>query len=307
MLITKRKGEWLEIIIPQTWSGNTLDDLFRKIWEAPRKLTHTFRIENMVLINGNPVNWNNPLAIGDRLLLKLFKEEEIQLPASFQEVQVLYEDDHLIVFNKPPFMSTHPNDPKTDTNTLINAALFYLQSKGEIRNIRQIHRLDKETSGAILFAKHALAGVILDRMLEKREIKRTYIAVTHGLFTQKKGTIHAAIGRDRHHSTRRRVSQTGQEATTHFQVIKEDKNKRLSFVKCWLDTGRTHQIRVHLSHIGHPLAGDALYGGKSIAKRQALHAAKLEFKHPLSEEKVICFAPFIDEPAIFKELNVYEI
>ncbi|MGX6442403.1 RluA family pseudouridine synthase [Neobacillus sp. K501] len=307
MLKTKRKGEWLEIIIPKNWEGLTIEDIFREIWEAPKKLTHTFRMENKVLLNGNRGNWLAPLVFGDRLLLQLFAEEEAQLPANFEDIQVIYEDDHLIVFNKPPFMSTHPNDPLIDTNTLVNAGLFYLQAKGEIRNIRQVHRLDKDTSGAILFAKHQLAGTILDRKLENHEIKRTYVALVHGLFSQKKGTIAEPIGRDRHHPTRRRVSPSGQDALTHYQVILEDKKKNLSYVKCWLETGKTHQIRVHLSHIGHPLVGDVLYGGKSIVKRQALHAGKLEFSHPITEEIIICFAPFIDQETIFIDVDVYDL
>ena len=194
-------------------------------------------------------------------------------------------------------MNTHPND-ETDKNTLLNAAQFYLESTGENSKVQHIHRLDRDTTGAILFAKHSLAGAILDRMLEKRKIKRTYLAIVEDHLKKKNGTIHEPIGRDRHHPTKRRVSSTGQEAVTHYQVIKQEKGS--SYVKCWLKTGRTHQIRVHFSHIGHPLIGDTLYGGKPLYKRQALHAAKLEFTHPITEEEIICYAPFIDQPAIFQ-------
>jgi 23S rRNA pseudouridine1911/1915/1917 synthase len=307
MLKTMRKGKWLEISIPKKWEGKTIDDIFRKEWAAPRKLTHLFRVEDKIIINGSRANWNLPLHLNDKLLIKLFDEEELDVTPTFHEVHVLYEDDHVIVLNKPPFISTHPNDQKTDKNTLVNAVLFYLQSKGESKNIKHIHRLDKDTTGAILFAKHQLAGVILDRMLEERTIKRTYIAMVHGLLKKEQGTIHEPIGRDRHHPTRRRVSRSGQNAITHYQVIKEDKKSQISYVKCWLETGKTHQIRVHLSHIGHPLIGDVLYGGKSLFSRQALHAAKLEFIHPLSEETIVCHAPFIDQPAIFKDINVYTL
>nr|WP_263328466.1 RluA family pseudouridine synthase [Neobacillus sp. Marseille-Q6967] len=305
MLRTMRKGNWLEIMTPENWEGQNLENLFRTIWQAPRKLTHLFRMEKKVLVNGIPANWTAPLHVNDKILIHIFSEERSLLPVYNQEIQVLYEDDHVIVVNKPPFMSTHPNDPKTDKSTLLNAILFYLQTKGETSNIQQVHRLDKDTSGAILFAKHSLAGSILDRKLEEREIKRTYIAMVHGHLKKKKGTIDKPIGRDRHHATRRRVSESGQAAVTHYQVIMEDKN--LSYVKCWLETGRTHQIRVHLSSEGHPLAGDILYGGKPVVKRQALHAAKLEFLHPFTEERIICHAPFIDEPSIFKNINVFSI
>ncbi|MEH7179636.1 RluA family pseudouridine synthase [Neobacillus vireti] len=305
MLTYTRKGNWMEIITPRKWEGKTLEDIFRTEWQVPKKLTHHFRMEQSLLVNGNRANWNLPLTIGDKILIKLFAEEEQNtIPAFVYDVQVLFEDDHVIVFNKPPYMNTHPNDD-SDTNSLVNAAQFYAQSKGEVMMVRQIHRLDRDTSGAILFAKHGLAGAILDRMLEKREIKRTYLALVQGHLKKKKGTIIEPIGRDRHHPTRRRVSVTGQEAKTHYQFLKEDHGD--CYVKCWLDTGRTHQIRVHFSHIGHPLVGDRLYGGKPLFKRQALHAAKLEFPHPITGEEIICYAPFIDQPPIFRGIDVYRI
>lgn len=303
MLKTAQKGNWMEIITPNKWAGKTIEDLFRKEWEVSKKLTHLFRMEHKVSVNGSKAAWGTPLKLGDKVLIKIFEEENLNnTPAYFYDIEVLFEDEHVIVFNKPAFMSTHPNED-TDRNTLTNAAQFYLISKGETQvNIRHVHRLDKDTTGAILFAKHALAGSILDRMLEKHELKRTYLAIVQGHLNKKKGTIHEPIGRDRHHSTRRRVSPSGQDAITHYQVIKEDKNT--SYVKCWLETGRTHQIRVHLSHIGHPLIGDTLYGGKQLFNRQALHAAKLEFSHPITGQKVICYAPFIDHPPIFKGIDI---
>jgi 23S rRNA pseudouridine1911/1915/1917 synthase len=307
MLQTNRKGKWFEAIVPNEWEGFKLDDIFRKIWEAPKKLTYTFRIENKVLINGNSPNWNMPLVQGDKIMISLFEEISGEAPPTYHDVPILYEDDHLIVFNKPAFMSTHPNNIEVDKDTLLNAAIYHLQAKGENRNIRHVHRLDRDTTGAILFAKHSLAGAILDRMLELRKIKRTYIAIVSGLLPSKKGIIHEPIGRDRHHATKRRVSLTGQDAVTHYQVIKEDKKQKLTYVKCWLETGRTHQIRAHFSHIGHPLAGDVLYGGGAFFSRQALHAAKLEFVHPLTGEEIICHAPFIDNPQIFKGIDVYQL
>ncbi|MBY0144932.1 RluA family pseudouridine synthase [Neobacillus niacini] len=306
MLKTVQKGNWMEIITPEKWEGKSIEDIFRKEWEVSKKLTHLFRMENKVFVNGSKAAWGSPLKLGDRVLIKIFEEEEPNfIPSFFYDIQVLFEDEHVIVFNKPAFMSTHPNDD-TDKNTLLNAAQFYLHSKGEKEfDIRHVHRLDKDTTGAILFAKHALAGSILDRMLEKHELKRTYLAIVQGHIRKKKGSIHEPIGRDRHHSTRRRVSPSGQDALTHYQVIKEHTNT--SYVKCWLETGRTHQIRVHLSHIGHPLIGDTLYGGKPLFNRQALHAAKLEFIHPITEEKVICYAPFLDQPPLFKGIDIHSL
>lgn len=305
MLQTNRKGKWLEIIVSKEWAGMTIDDLFRKKWESPKKLTYLFRIENKVLLDGKKANWNLPLEQGNRLLILLFEEFIGDIPATFHEVPILYEDDHVLVLNKPAFMNTHPNDKEKDT--LLNAALYHLHAKGEFCNLRPIHRLDRDTTGVILFAKHPLAGAILDRMLEQRKIKRTYIAIANGLMHSKKGIIHEPIGRDRHHPTRRRVSPSGQDAITHYQVMRVDPSQKQTSVKCWLDTGRTHQIRVHFSHLGHPLAGDVLYGGGNLFPRQALHAAMLEFTHPITDEYIICHAPLMDDPPIFKRIDIFNL
>jgi 23S rRNA pseudouridine1911/1915/1917 synthase len=159
--------------------------------------------------------------------------------------------------------------------------------------VRQVHRLDKDTSGAIIFAKHDLAHTLLNQALELRKIKRTYIAIIEGKLPQPKGKIDQPIGRDRHHATRRRVSPQGQRAITHYQVKQYVATNRLSIVSLQLDTGRTHQIRVHLSSIGHPIIGDVLYGGKkgSIG-RQALHALKVSLIHPFTAEKIEVEADF---------------
>ena len=307
MYKTKRTGEWLQIIIPREWEGITVEHLFRQVWEAPKKLTHQFRSENKVLMEGNRVNWNLPFTAGAKLQLHLFEEEDPHVIPNYHELNILFEDDHVLIVNKPPFMNTHPNDPVKETDSLMNAVAFYLLSKGESGNVRQIHRLDRDTSGAILFAKHALAGAILDKMLEKRHIKRTYIAAVHGQIKQRKGTLNMPIGRDRHHATRRRVSPNGQAALTHYQVLAINKQKNFTFLKCWLETGRTHQIRVHFSHLGHSLIGDTLYGGEPITNRQALHAVKLEFTHPFTQESIICHAPFTDLSEVFHAIDINKI
>jgi 23S rRNA pseudouridine1911/1915/1917 synthase len=306
MIQSSKKGDWFELLIPEDWQKHTLETLFKEIWHAPKKLVHNFRMEKKVLINGKNPDWTLPLTKGERVQLKLFSEEEINVVPEYQDVDPIYEDDHLIVFNKPAGMDTHPNEPG-QTGTLTNAAAFHMQSNGEVTGPRHIHRLDRDTTGAVLFAKNALTGAILDKMLEERAIKRTYLALADGIIRQKKGTFNKPIGRDRHHPTRRRVSDTGQQASTHFKVLDRIREDNLTLVQCSLDTGRTHQIRVHFSDSGHPLAGDALYGGSDAFQRQALHAAKLEFIHPFTQEKIICHAPFIDHPPIFLNIDPYEI
>lgn len=306
MIQSNKKGDWLELTIPPEWEKYTLEKLFKDYFKAPKKSVHHFRMDKSVLLSGKIPDWTVPLLKGDKLQIKAFEEEPNEVVPEFREIEILYEDEHLIVFNKPAGMDTHPNAPG-QTGTLANAAVFHMQANGEMTRARHVHRLDRDTTGAVLFAKHALVGSILDKMLEERQIKRTYCALTDGIIKQKKGVINKPIGRDRHHATRRRVSETGQEAITHFQVLKRMKAEHLTLVKCSLDTGRTHQIRVHFSNWGYPLAGDSLYGGSEAFQRQALHAVKLEFTHPFTQEEIICIAPFIDEPPIFEGVTPDEI
>ncbi|MDZ5473952.1 RluA family pseudouridine synthase [Bacillus sp. 31A1R] len=306
MIKTSKKGEWFELVIPEEWSSYTLDQLLRDHWKVSKKQIHLFRMEKNILINGQPPQWNRPLQTGDPLSIKLFTPEDYGVIPQNIDIDILFEDDHLLIVNKPAGIDTHPNQPE-QSNTLANAVAFYLQVKGENRQVKHIHRLDRDTTGAILFAKHSLIGSILDKMLEERKIKRTYLALVQGLLNKKSGTINEPIGADRHHPTRRRVSPRGQHAVTHFTVIDRYNKEKRTLVKCQLNTGRTHQIRVHLSHIGHPLLGDDLYGGTRIYKRQALHAVKMEFKHPLTMEEIECHAPFLDQPPIFKNIDPYSI
>ncbi|MCM3586021.1 RluA family pseudouridine synthase [Mesobacillus maritimus] len=303
---TRKVGSWYEITIPKEWSTYTIDDLLRNVWKAPKKMIHQFRMENKVKINGLSVNWNQLLIPGQTLQLELFSSQDNEVVPAFYDIPVLYEDDHLMIFNKPAGMDTHPNEPH-QSNTLLNAAAFHLQANGELLQPRHIHRLDRDTTGAVLFAKTAFAGSLLDRLLEERKIKRTYLAITDGIFSKNKGTINQPIGRDRHHAVRRRISPTGQTAITHYEVLRRQQKEQQTLVRCQLDTGRTHQIRVHLSSIGHPLAGDVLYNGSHSFPRQALHAVKMELVHPFTNEKIVCHAPFIDQPMIFKNIDPYSI
>ncbi|XXM74057.1 RluA family pseudouridine synthase [Lysinibacillus sphaericus] len=289
---TMRKGSLFQLVIPPNWKNVTIEHILKEEWQAPKKLIHSMRMNKDIKINGIEFPWNKPLTPGDTLELDLFKKTDYDVPGVYGDLQVLYEDDHLIVVNKPAGMDTHPNGPQ-DTDTLTNLIAFHFQSKGESCRVMHIHRLDRDTSGAVIFAKHPLAKAILDRLLIERKVKRTYLALVHGRLKQKKGTISEPIGRDRHHNTRRRVSSSGQKAVTHYKVLEFHEN--MTLVEVVLDTGRTHQIRVHMSHIGHPLAGDTLYGGTLVFQRQALHAARITFPHPLTGEWIECEAECLDD------------
>ncbi|MBO0996644.1 RluA family pseudouridine synthase [Bacillus sp. SD075] len=294
-------NQYLIIEVLQRWNGLTLEKLFREHWKAPKKLVHEWRMSKEVTVNGNAVPWSTILNEGDTISIPLLDYAENEtVQATDLGISIIYEDDVLLIANKPAGMDTHPSQPG-EAHSLINGVVHHLQNTGQVCMIKHIHRLDKDTTGAVLFAKNRLIGSMLDRMLEEREIKRTYLALVEGNIKKDEGDIKEKIGRDRHHATRRRVSPTGQTAVTHYRVITRDSKKNLTLVSCTLESGRTHQIRVHFSHLNHPLAGDTLYGGKKTFHRQALHARKIEFIHPISELKMIIEAPFIDRPEIFDD------
>ncbi|MGG0789426.1 RluA family pseudouridine synthase [Peribacillus simplex] len=295
----KLTSQHLIIDVLQSWNGLTLEKLFRERWKAPKKLVHEWRMSKEVTVNGNSVTWSTVLNEGDTISIPLLDQAENEtVQAADLGISIIYEDEVLLIANKPAGMDTHPSQPG-ESYSLINGVAHHLQKTGQSCMIKHIHRLDKDTTGAVLFAKNRLIGSMLDRMLEEREIKRTYLALVEGNIKKNEGEIKEKIGRDRHHATRRRVSPTGQTAVTHFQVLNRDPKKNLTLVSCTLESGRTHQIRVHFSHLNHPLAGDTLYGGKKTFPRQALHARKIEFIHPISERKMSIEAPFIDRPEIF--------
>ncbi|MFF2456070.1 RluA family pseudouridine synthase [Peribacillus simplex] len=292
-------NQHLNIDVLQSWNGLTLEKLFRERWKAPKKLVHEWRMSKEVTVNGNSVAWSTVLNEGDTISIPLLDHAENEtVQATDLGISIIYEDDVLLIANKPAGMDTHPSQ-QGESHSLINGVAHHLQKTGQSCMIKHIHRLDQDTTGAVLFAKNRLIGSMLDRMLEEREIKRTYLALVEGNIKKNEGEIKEKIGRDRHHATRRRVSPTGQTAVTHFQVLNRDPQKNLTLVSCTLESGRTHQIRVHFSHLNHPLAGDTLYGGKKTFPRQALHARKIEFIHPISEKKMSIEAPFMDRPEIF--------
>ncbi|MGH1256516.1 MULTISPECIES: RluA family pseudouridine synthase [Bacillus] len=289
---TKKKGEWCEITVPAKWNGISIDSLLKIEWEIPKKLLHQLRMEKGITVNGEQRRWNELLKEGDKLQVHMFIEEEYDVEPEYGELDVVYEDDHVLIVNKPEKMDTHPAE-KGGMGTLANLVAFHFQMQGLEMKVRHIHRLDKDTTGGVVFAKHRIAGAIMDRLLMERKIKRTYAALVEGKVKGKQGTIDAAIGRDRHHATRRRVSPKGDQAITFYKVEKYFKNQNVTFVTLQLETGRTHQIRVHMSYHGNPLVGDVLYGGQTqYMSRQALHAMKINFLHPITKEEIEVDVPF---------------
>ena len=248
----------------------------------PRKIRHFLRIKKHILINRREVHWNEMVSPGDVCQLTFDEEDypEKQIPLGNPNlVQEVYQDQHLIIVNKPEGMKTHGNQP--NEIALLNHVSAYVGQTCYV-----VHRLDMETSGLVLFAKNPLILPILNRLLEKKEISREYWAQVDGHINSKELVFKDKIGRDRHDRRKRVVdTKNGQYAETHVSRLKQFPNKT-SLVRCKLKTGRTHQIRVHLSHHNFPILGDPLYNSKSKTSRLMLHAFRLSFTHPLTLEKL---------------------
>lgn len=274
-----RRGEWLELmpgkLNPPEQGGRYEAAL---LW-LERELGMPVK-----LIRSLDADGGIKLA-GDRLRLRVFPPENSQYAPVEEPVSVLFEDDFCLVVHKPVGMKVHP-DGVSGEPSLANLVSGLYYQRGERVAPEHIHRLDENTSGPVLYAKNRFAQLKLDAAMARKEIGRNYVALVEGNVRPSLALINEPIGRDRHHASRRRVSPSGKEAITRVELI-ESFPGGASLVRLILETGRTHQIRVHLSHAGHPLIGDALYGGSTkLLPYQALHGESLAFPHPLTGEQI---------------------
>lgn len=258
-----------------------------------------------IVVNRRIAHLKMKLKAGDMLRVELFGREEYGVIPEEIPLDILYEDDDILVVNKAAGLSVHPNKPN-QLHTLANGIAYYYQQQGIAAKVRHIHRLDKDTSGTLLLAKHAYAQAILDKDLRERKIHRQYYAVVHGRMEEEHGTYCFPIARDPRHGTRRMVSPNGETAITHYHCLAT--KGEYSLVECKLETGRTHQIRVHFRHAGHPLVGDGLYGGDpTLFPRQALHAFTIQFQHPMDGRQMQIDAPIpSDLQRLFVRLGLKE-
>ena len=207
--------------------------------------------------------------------------------------QKLYEDDFLLIVNKPPHLPVHPSILHYE-DSLSNGVKYYFNRINLKKKIRPVNRLDKDTSGIVIFAKNEYIQECLIKQMKSNIFKKYYIAILDGILENDHGTIEAPIARKENSIIERTISSSGDNAISHYKVLKRFRN--MTEVEFYLETGRTHQLRVHSKHIGHPIIGDTLYDKSSaLISRQALHAYKVEFIHPIIKEKTIIQAPVPDD------------
>lgn len=263
-------------------------DKFIKIDGITRARVQKLIDDGMVTVNGTPVKTSYKVKCGDEITINVPAPSQPDIKAENIPIDIVYEDDSLLVVNKPQGMVVHPAAGNYD-GTLVNALMYHC--KGSLSGINGVmrpgivHRIDKDTSGLLLVAKTDEAHKSLSEQIKSKTAHRHYICIVNGIITAKKGIIDAPIGR--HPTSRLKMAVTpvnSKEAVTHFEVIEYLNNA--TYVACDLETGRTHQIRVHMQYIGHPIIGDPLYLGKNPynLKGQALHAERIAFNHPVTGE-----------------------
>lgn len=285
-------------------SGYRLDKYLAEKTALSRSHVKRLMREGQVLVNGKPQKPKYLVQEGDSIRFEMPKVEPLYYGAEDLPLDIIYEDGDLAIVNKPQGMVVHPSAGH-HSGTLVNALLYHIKDLSGINGMMRpgiVHRIDKDTSGLLMVAKHDESHQVLADELKAKKSLRKYLAIIHGCPIHDKGVIEAPIGRSEKDRKKQAVSAKGKEAITHFTVL--ERFLDYSLVEVSLETGRTHQIRVHMAYIGHPVAGDPIYGPKKTLKGngQFLHAATLGITHPSTKEEMIFEAAL---PAIFQDTLTY--
>lgn len=287
----------LDYRVPISEEGLTIEKLMRTTLGFSRNLVRRLKRCSGVMVNGQTTYMNRQLKEGDQICINMrFEGNQDILPQPIH-LDIIFEDKHLLVVNKPSAMLVHPlkHEPY---NTLTNALLYYYRQNNLELTSRLITRLDRNTSGLVVVAKHAHAGFRLSQQLHTDDLQREYLAVVQGRISQPQGIIDLPIAPCEDSKIKHTVHPGGRRAVTHYYMVKYLEAHTL--VRLQIETGRTHQIRVHMSHIGHSLVGDTLYGGNDREmKRQALHCCRVKITHPITECLLEIEAPVPEDMQVF--------
>ena len=282
----------LTYIIKQTDNYLNLKELLKAYFSISDRLLFKLKKNDKIFLNGNISNINSPLLPMDTVEVLIdFAEDSSNIIPTKMDLNIIYENEEYIIINKNPGLPIHPS-MEHYTDSLSNGIKYYFDSKHLKKKIRPVNRLDKDTSGLVIFAKNEYIQECLIRQMRDNIFYKEYLAICNGKFSKNSGTINAPIARKEDSIIERCVRSDGDPATTEFEVLSYNSKSNYSVVKCVLRTGRTHQIRVHMSYIGHPILGDTLYGTKSeLINRQALHSYKTSFIDPIGKSLVSYIAP----------------
>lgn len=293
-----------EYIVSQEEKGKRLDTYIPSVdTDITRTSAQRLIEDGNILVNGKNAKVSYKIQENDKISVEIPKPKQIELKAQNIPIEIIYEDSDIIVVNKPKGMVVHPANGNPD-GTLVNAIMAICKDSlsgigGEIRP-GIVHRIDKDTSGLLIVAKNDNAHVKMSEQIKNHEVKKTYIALVRGVFKENEATIDMPIGRSTSDRKKMAVNKNGKNAITHIKVLK--RFDKYTLLRVNIETGRTHQIRVHLSHIGYPIVGDYTYSnGKNEFDviGQCLHAQKLEFKHPITQKDMCLEAEL---PQYFKDI-----
>lgn len=287
----------IDYIIDEDSAGLKVEQFLRRKRYSGQNLSEIKRMPKSILVNGVHYYMRQELSTGDHLQVRICETQNSEkIPPTKLPLDIIYEDEDLLVLNKPAGMPIHPS-LNNYTNSMANALAYYFQSQGKPFIFRCCNRLDRDTSGLTIVSKHLVSGSILSDMTKYREVHREYLAIARGSVTPSEGTIQAPLGRKEGTIIERTIDwEHGEDAVTHYKVVKEANGH--SLVSLRLETGRTHQIRIHMKYLGYPLIGDYLYNpDMEYMTRQALHSHHMEFTHPITGEHMSFTAPLPEDMA----------
>ena len=287
----------IDYIIDENSAGLRVEQFLRRKRYSGQNLSEIKRMPKSILVNGVHYYMRQELSTGDHLQVRICETQNSEkIPPTKLPLDIIYEDEDLLVLNKPAGMPIHPS-LNNYTNSIANALAYYFQSQGKPFIFRCCNRLDRDTSGLTIVSKHLVSGSILSDMTKYREVHREYLAIARGSVTPSEGTIQAPLGRKEGTIIERTVDwEHGEDAVTHYKVVKEANGH--SLVSLRLETGRTHQIRIHMKYLGYPLIGDYLYNpDMEYMTRQALHSHHMEFTHPITGAHMSFTAPLPEDMA----------